>query len=87
MTSAPKDKKETDEPVDGMTRVGFSIPIPLAVQLAEIAKNEGWRLAELHRIVWVLGLSAYAEQSNKSLVNAQLRAKAKAHLKLEDSES
>jgi hypothetical protein len=42
--------------------------------MQELAKDEGWKPAELHRILWVLGLAAYTEQSNKRLVNTRLRA-------------
>ena len=39
-----------------MVRIDFSVPAPLLEQMQELAKDEGWKPAELHRMLWVLGL-------------------------------
>jgi len=57
-----------------MVRIDFSVPGPLLEQMQELAKDEGWKPAELHRMLWVLGFAAYTEQSNKRLINDRLRA-------------
>ena len=66
---------DTDAP--NMTRINLSVPTPLLEEMMVLARDEGWKPAELHRMFWVLGFAAYAEQSNKRLVNAKLRQQAK----------
>jgi hypothetical protein len=56
-----------------MIKINFAVPEELHNQLIELAEAEGWKHAELHRIVWVLGFNAYAEGSNKRLVNRNFR--------------
>jgi len=66
---------DTDAP--NMTRINLSVPTPLLEEMMVLARDEGWKPAELHRMLWVLGFAAYAEQSNKRLVHAKLRQQAK----------
>jgi hypothetical protein len=66
--------KMPDSDAPKMVRIDFSVPAPLLEQMQELAKDEGWKPAELHRMLWVLGFAAYTEQSNKRLVNDRLRA-------------
>ncbi|MBW4443298.1 MAG: hypothetical protein KME10_19060 [Plectolyngbya sp. WJT66-NPBG17] len=62
---------ETDAP--NMEYVRFAVPAPLLQEALELAKAEGWKPAELHRIFWERGFAAYAEGSNKRRVNRSLR--------------
>jgi hypothetical protein len=62
---------ETEAP--GMVRVEFRIPAPLYEDFLQLAELEGWKPAELHRILWEKGFAVHAEGSNKRLVNRQLR--------------
>ena len=64
---------ETNAPK--MIKINFAVPEELHQQILELADAEGWKPAELHRVVWVLGFNAYAEGSNKRLVNRNLRKK------------
>ena len=64
---------ETNAPK--MVKINFAVPEELYQQLIDLADAEGWKPAELHRVVWVLGFNAYAEGSNKRLVNKNLRQK------------
>lgn len=61
----------TDSPQ--MVEIKFSVPAPLLEDLLAIAQAEGWKPAELHRVIWERGFAAYAEGSNKRLVNRKLR--------------
>lgn len=63
-TSAPK-----------MIKISFAVPEELHKQLLDLAEAEGWKQAELHRVVWVLGFNNYVEGSNKRLINHNLRNK------------
>lgn len=64
---------ETNAPK--MLKITFAVPEELHQQILDLAAAEGWKPAELHRVVWVLGFNAYAEGSNKRLVNRNLRKK------------
>ena len=64
---------ETDAPK--MVKITFAVPEALLKQALDLAEAEGWKPAEFHRVVWVLGLSEYAERSNKRMVNENLRSK------------
>lgn len=64
-----------EEENQGMTQITFSVPTPLLHQAKEIATYDGWRMSELFRLLWVQGLTFYAEGSNKRLVNKGLREK------------
>ncbi|WP_334709567.1 hypothetical protein [Nostoc sp.] len=64
---------ETSAP--NMVKITFAVPEELLQQIQDLAASEGWKPAELHRVVWVLGFNAYAEGSNKRLVNRSLRSK------------
>ncbi|MCC5636288.1 hypothetical protein LC593_10550 [Nostoc sp. CHAB 5844] len=64
---------ETNAPK--MVKITFAVPEELHQQILDLAAAEGWKPAELHRVVWVLGFNAYAEGSNKRLVNQNLRRK------------
>ncbi|MEH2033389.1 MAG: hypothetical protein V7K67_27840 [Nostoc sp.] len=64
---------ETSAP--NMVKITFAVPEELLQQILDLAASEGWKPAELHRVVWVLGFNAYAEGSNKRLVNRSLRSK------------
>lgn len=64
---------ETNAP--NMVKITFAVPEELLQQILDLAASEGWKQAELHRVVWVLGFNAYAEGSNKRLVNRNLRKK------------
>lgn len=64
---------ETNAPK--MTRIEFNVPTQLLADAEELAQYEGWKPAELHRILWEKGFAAHAEGSNKRLVNKQLREK------------
>jgi hypothetical protein len=66
---------ETNAPK--MTKIDFAVPTALLQDAEEMAQAEGWKPAELHRIFWEKGFAAYAEGSNKRLVNRQLREKQK----------
>lgn len=66
---------DTDAP--NMTRINLSVPTPLLEEMMVLARDEGWKPAELHRMLWVLGFACYTEQSNKRLVNAKLRKQAR----------
>ncbi|MDZ8138852.1 MAG: hypothetical protein RM049_26710 [Nostoc sp. DedQUE04] len=67
------DMPETNAPK--MVKITFAVPEELHQQILDLASAEGWKPAELHRVVWVLGFNAYAEGSNKRLVNRNLRSK------------
>lgn len=56
-----------------MVRIEFPIPAPLYEDFLQLAAIEGWKPAELHRILWEKGFVAHAEGSNKRLINRQLR--------------
>lgn len=58
-----------------MVRVEFRIPAPLYEDFLQLAQLEGWKPAELHRILWEKGFAAHAEGSNKRFINRQLRQK------------
>lgn len=62
---------ETNAPK--MTRIEFAVPEPVLKQALEIAEAEGWKPAEFHRIVWLMGLNTYTEGSNNRLMNSDLR--------------
>ncbi|MBD2437332.1 hypothetical protein H6G69_11050 [Nostoc sp. FACHB-110] len=64
---------ETNAPK--MIKITFAVPEEVHKQALDLAAAEGWKPAELHRLAWVLGLSEYAERSNKLLVNESLRNK------------
>ncbi len=64
---------ETNAPK--MEKIAFAVPAALLEELRAIAELEGWKEAELHRVVWERGFAAYCEGSNKRLVNKQLRSK------------
>jgi hypothetical protein len=64
---------ETNAPK--MIKITFAVPEEVYRQALNLAAAEGWKPAELHRVVWVLGLSEYAERSNKLLVNENLRSR------------
>jgi len=70
-----EDMVDTDAP--NMTRINLSVPTPLLEEMMVLARDEGWKPAELHRMLWILGLAAYTKQSNKRLVNAKLRKQAR----------
>lgn len=64
---------ETNAP--NMVKITFAVPEVLHQQILDLAAAEGWKPAELHRVAWMLGLSEYAERSNKRLINENLRNK------------
>lgn len=73
---------EFDETVDSesgaspkMVKISFAVPEEIHKQMIEISASEGWKPAELCRLAWVMGMNAYAEGSNKRLVNQNLRNK------------
>jgi len=68
------DIEETAE-VQKMVRIDFAVPESLLKEMLEIARSHGWKPAEFHRMVWAQGSFLYIEQSNKLLVNRQLRQK------------
>jgi CopG-like RHH_1 or ribbon-helix-helix domain, RHH_5 len=57
------------------TRIELYLPEPIYEEIQRIANADGWSQAELYRLLMVDGLAAYAEKSNKRLINEQLRAK------------
>lgn len=65
------DMPRTDSPK--MVEIKFAVPEALLQDAFELADAEGWKPAELHRIFWERGFSAYAEGSNKRRVNKNLR--------------
>ena len=66
-------EKMPETPAPKMIRIDFSVPTSLHSDAKAIAESEGWKEAELHRIFWERGFAAYAEGSNKRLVNKKLR--------------
>lgn len=69
----PKTMPRTESP--NMEDIKFAVPEPLLRQMQDMAADDGWKPAELHRIFWESGFAAYAERANKRLVNEQLRQK------------
>jgi hypothetical protein len=67
------DMPETDAP--NLVPVKISLPAPLVEMMTELAAAEGWKPAELHRVIWERGFALYVEGSNKRLINQQLREK------------
>jgi hypothetical protein len=53
--------------------IRFAVPDELLTDAQELARAEGFNEAEFHRLIWTMGLNAYAESSNKRLVNKRLR--------------
>ncbi len=62
---------KTDTPQ--MVEIKFAVPAALLEDALELARIEGWKPAELHRIIWEKGFAVHAEGSNKRLVNKKLR--------------
>ncbi len=56
-------------------QVEVSVPKPLDDEIQKLALADGWNPTEFYRMLIVDGLAAYAEKSNKRLVNKQLRNK------------
>lgn len=71
LTAAVMPKTKTPN----MTEIKFAVPTALLEELLEMADLEGWKPAELHRLLWERGFAVYAEGSNKRYVNKKLRAK------------
>ncbi|MFB2768585.1 hypothetical protein ACE1AT_04740 [Pelatocladus sp. BLCC-F211] len=67
------DMPQTNSPE--MIKINFSVPAPLYEEALALAKLEGWKPAELHRMFWEKGFAAHAEGVNKRLVNKKLRKK------------
>ena len=59
-----------------MERIEFAVPKPLLDEAIAMAKEDGFKPAEFYRQIWLDGLFAYAEKSNKVLVNRKLRKQA-----------
>jgi hypothetical protein len=53
--------------------IRFAVPDELLKDAQEIAATEGFNEAEFHRMVWTMGLNAYAESANKRLVWKRLQ--------------
>lgn len=68
-------------------RVDVYIPSPLKEEIEQIAEADGWTVAEFYRLLILNGLSVYSEQSNKRLVNEQMRRKRKASAEESDESS
>ena len=69
---------EEEELVAGapkMVRIDFAVPEALLSEMLAISRQHGWKPAEFHRMLWVNAAFAYVEQSNKLLINIQLRQK------------
>ncbi|MBW4692237.1 MAG: hypothetical protein KME27_10770 [Lyngbya sp. HA4199-MV5] len=73
-TSTIDDMPPTD--AQKMERIDFAVPKPLLDEAIAMAKEDGFKPAEFFRQVWLDGLFAYAEKSNKVLVNRKLRRQA-----------
>lgn len=58
-----------------MEPIKFGVPVKLLADAEAIAEAEGWKMAELHRTLWQMGLTKKAEESNKVLINRRLRAR------------
>ena len=71
-TTKPMPKTDTVR----MDRIEFAVPSPLLDEALTLAEADGFKPAEFHRQIWLEGLFAYAEKSNKVLVNRSLRRKA-----------
>ena len=72
-TNPSETMPRTDSP--RMVEIKFAVPAELLADAQQMADQEGWKPAELHRIFWERGFAAYAEGSNKRLVNKRLRKK------------
>jgi hypothetical protein len=75
MEKSDQDPKMPKSRAPNMVEIKFSVPAPLLADALELAELEGLKPADLYRMFWVMGSGCYAEQSNKRLVNRQLRAK------------
>lgn len=62
-----------DTPAPKKPYIRFAVPDELLKDARELAESEGFNEAEFHRMLWTLGLNAYAESSNKRLINKKLR--------------
>jgi hypothetical protein len=60
---------------DKMEPIKFAVPAKLLADAEAIAEAEGWKMAELHRGLWQMGLTKKAEESNKLLINRRLRTR------------
>ena len=60
---------------ESKVKMEVNIPKPLDDKVRQLAKADGWNLAEFYRLLIVNGLAVYAENSNKLLVNERLRNK------------
>lgn len=65
----PKTKAESKE------RVDVYLPKPLVQEIERIADADGWTAGEFYRLLILNGLAVYSEQSNKRLINEQMRKK------------
>lgn len=66
-----------ETPAPKMVRIDFAVPAPLLEEVKALAELEGWKEAELHRILWERGLSIYVKGSNDRLTNRKLREELK----------
>lgn len=67
----PDSMPRTD--TDKMIEIKFSVPGGLLEDALEMAAIDKMNPAQFHRMAWERGLSAYAEGSNKRLINRKLR--------------
>lgn len=63
----------TDDESVKLALIRVSVPEGLLEQAVAIAKLEGWKPSELHRVLWAKGLAAYVQESNVRLENIRLR--------------
>ena len=61
-----------------MVKAQINLPAPLMEQALALAEAEGIKPAELHRIIWILGLADYSERANKRMVAQGLLRKQRA---------
>lgn len=63
---------ETDS--EKKVKVDFYLPPTILEEARLMAEGEGLNQREFYRMVFILGLNAYAEQSNKRHINKRLRS-------------
>lgn len=69
VSEMPKSKAQAKVTIE------VGVPKILDDEITQLALADGWNPTEFYRMLIVDGLAAYAEKSNKRLVNKQLRSR------------
>jgi len=71
LNGSPVARLSSEQSKTGYSSIEISLPNSMLEEMMALAKKEGWKPTDLHRILWALGFAAYTKPNSGRNLNTR----------------